>query len=1267
MKRTTLALILLAILVASCLMLTACDIFGHSCNFGEWAVIEQPNCTEAGLKVQVCECGESRTEIIPATNHSYAPIVTAPTCTEQGFTTHTCKCGDSYVDTYVDALGHTEGAVVVENRVDATCTEDGSYDNVVYCTVCDAELSRETKTIEAGHSYSAVVTPPTCTEQGYTTHTCTCGDSYIDTYVDATGHNHSAVVTPPTCTEQGYTTHTCECGDSYIDTYVDALGHDEIEHDAQEQTCTEVGWDAYVTCSRCDYSTYNEIPATGHSHTSVVTPPTCTEQGYTTHTCHCGDTYVDTYVDALGHSHSAVVTEPTCTERGFTTHTCACGDSYVDTYVNATGVCNFQQSNTCEGCGKNIADVAVKAYDMSATADGDVMGYIVRRLDGKCDAYIKGTGAMKDYTFSNAPFDDYHIYTFVNAYIGGDITSIGEVAFSNCNGLTNVIFGEDSQLTSIGEYAFFNCKGLTNITIPDNVTSIGNHAFSRCSSLTSITIPDSVTSIENMAFSECISLTSIVVDENNPNYKSIDGNLCSKDGKTLIQYAIGKTDKSFVIPDGVTIIGDFAFYDCINLTSIDIQGVTNIGKHAFYDCISLTSFVIPDNVTSIGDSAFKDCDSIISVTFGENSQLTTIGEEAFYFCDNLTSIIIPGSVTSIGNYAFRGCSSLTSIEVDEDNLNYKSIEGNLYSKDGKTLIQYAGAKTDMSFKIPDSVTIIGDGAFYSCDSLTSVTIGNSVTNIGERAFDDCNSLTSVTIGNSVTNIGEYAFSSCLSLTMVKITNLASWCNIKFDNYTSNPLHYAKHLYLDGEKITELVIPDSVTSIGEDAFYNCKDFTSITIPEGVTSIGEGAFSNCTNLKIVYINSPTIATELTSDTACGYLIDLAWVILVEKSITSVATYVTDRFSYIEEVSCEGIDYISYSSWHAHTWGDWYETQAPTNTEAGEERRDCGDCDCYETSAIRSGMWGSNLTWKLNEATGELVISGTGEMDDFTAHSTSAWREYKDLIKSITFENGVTSIGSNAFEWCSSLASIEFPNSITSICEGAFYACSDLTSITIPDGVTIIGDYAFYACSDLTSITIPASVTSIGNQAFNFCVSLAEVYNYSSLSITKGRSDYGYVAYYALDVYTTDEPSKLTTDENGFVIHTSGNIKTLVRYIGAATEIIIPTCVTAIGSGAFNECVSLTSIEIPESVTSIGYRAFYYCTSLTSIEIPASVTTIELQAFLRCDNLTSVTFEDPNGWYTTRTKGAISGTNMPLGDASTNAENLTMYYKDYYWYKK
>ena len=219
-------------------------------------------------------------------------------------------------------------------------------------------------------------------------------------------------------------------------------------------------------------------------------------------------------------------------------------------------------------------------------------------------------------------------------------------------------------------------------------------------------------------------------------------NFTSTDTTCTITGIKDKSITEIIIPNCVTSIGDSAFYDCDSLESVTIgNGVTSIGDSAFGWCTYLESVTIPNSVTSIGDSAFRSCYNLTSVTIPNS--VTSIGDWAFDWCTSLESVTIGNGVTSIGDSAFCYCDSLENIKVSEENTAYMDIEGNLYTKDGKTLIQYAIGKTDKTFAIPDTVTTIGDGAFSSCDSLESVTIPNSVTSIGNGAFYDCNSLTSI--------------------------------------------------------------------------------------------------------------------------------------------------------------------------------------------------------------------------------------------------------------------------------------------------------------------------------------------------------------------------------------------------------------------------------------------------------------------------------------------------------------------------------------------
>ena len=309
-----------------------------------------------------------RKEKANACQHNYEQTTIAAECERPGYIIMTCSsCGDSYVQKTLAELGH--------DYLNGTCTRCGQK---------EGETPHK-------HSYKDIVTAPTCTAKGYTTHTCACGNSYVDTYTDALGHawdngkvtkeptetetgvktftctrcgetktetipklthehNYNAVVTAPTCTEKGYTTHTCACGDSYVDTYVDALGHAwDNGKVTKEPTETETGVKTF-TCTRCGETKAEVIPALSHEHSykDVVTAPTCTEKGYTTHTCACGDSYVDTYVDALGHAwdNGKVTKEPTETETGVKTFTCTrCGETRTET-IPATGVMDVTEMFT---------------------------------------------------------------------------------------------------------------------------------------------------------------------------------------------------------------------------------------------------------------------------------------------------------------------------------------------------------------------------------------------------------------------------------------------------------------------------------------------------------------------------------------------------------------------------------------------------------------------------------------------------------------------------------------------------------------------------------------------------------------------------------------------------------------------------------------------------------------------------------------------------------------------------------------------------------
>ena len=341
--------------------------------------------------------------------------------------------------------------------------------------------------------------------------------------------------------------------------------------------------------------------------------------------------------------------------------------------------------------------------------------------------------------------------TIPATYNGKAVTQILPEAFENSPNLKEIIIPD--SVTSIGFRAFYNCRKLTSVTIGNSVTNIGDYVFRDCTGLTSITIPDSVTSVGSYAFYGCTALTSITVDENNTVYKSIDGNLYSKDGKTLIQYAIGKTNSSFTIPDSVTSIGDHVFANCINLTSITIpNSVTSINVNALFSgCYKLVEVINKSNLNIPKSSSNNNGYSSLEVHNGKSKIVNEDGY-LFYTLNNINYLV---------NY----------VGTDND----ITLPAN-YNGENYTVHRYAFYKNDKltSVTIPDSVTSTGPRAFNYCTGITSVTILNSVTSIGYSAFEGCTSLTSVTIPNSVMSIGYYAFTGCTKLTSVDFKNTEGW-------------------------------------------------------------------------------------------------------------------------------------------------------------------------------------------------------------------------------------------------------------------------------------------------------------------------------------------------------------------------------------------------------------------------------------------------------------------------------------------------------------
>ena len=394
---------------------------------------------------------------------------------------------------------------------------------------------------------------------------------------------------------------------------------------------------------------------------------------------------------------------------------------------------------------------------------------------------------------------DFHSKCFSNAkhlekvILPTGITKINNGLFKGLKHLKSVECR--GQVTGIGDFAFSGCTSLTEFSIPEMVATIGKNTFENCSKLTKIDFPNGLSCIPEKAFKGCISLSNII------------------------------------IPESIESVGERAFEGCASLTEMEFPKYVSFGDAVLSGCNALESLTLHslESLSFQNLFASKQIKSLKHLKLIEGKALEGTSLDGL---EGLERIEIPASVGRIENQAFKALPSLICIGVEDDNAEYRSIDGNLYTKDGKTLVKYANGKKDEVFEISDNVTTI-EG----------------------RAFEGCR-LKKIIIPASVNRIYSYAFAGCGKLTEVHIKDVSAWCDICFDSSYANPLKYGANLYLNGELVTDLAIPDDVIRIKDYAFYGYSSLKSVSMPASVQRIEGFAFENCENLKEVHIQGEKV---------------------------------------------------------------------------------------------------------------------------------------------------------------------------------------------------------------------------------------------------------------------------------------------------------------------------------------------------------------------------------------------------------------------------
>ncbi len=847
--------------------------------------------------------------------------------------------------------------------------------------------------------------------------------------------------------------------------------------------------------------------------------------------------------------------------------------------------------------------------------------------------------------------------------IAEGIRAIGPEAFEFARFSSVVIPG---SVTSIGEEAMEFCENLKEIVIPEGVVSIGYGAFDRCDRLESVTIPDSVTEIEGRIFWICTNLTSIQVSPDHPVYEAVDLTLVDKKKKEIIS-ASGAIRGKYAIPDGILAIGDSAFRGCRDLEELLIpDSVEEIGKYAFDDGTVVRACP--------GSAAWQHCRADNSIRFTEISP-----EDYAETVRKLEQEKADGTQPAAGRY-FRDDEDVTLVSglyqytVKEDGT-AEITKADEFLTDGNIPAELDGHR----------VTSIGSFSFHDCAKLEKVVIPEGVTSVGYGAFWNCGRLESVSIPDSLVSMDREPFSACRKLKTMEVSpdhpafavengTLVNKRNMTLiyimDREDTGTYTVAQGIRTIDDSVfansafSAIILPDSLTSIGNLAFRSCKNLTEIVIPEGVTMIGSQVFISCEKLESITLpdslinigggifgNNPALsAVRISPDHPAYEMIDHLLVDKRDRRIVSALNCTPEKYEIpagIREIGYlafqgsndlteltvpEGATKIWYSAFSGceklreitlpasmEEIGNYafeYSRELLIKAPAGSWAQKYSEENGYRFEAVGSvaeaveaepaePVLDPRSAHAVNEK--ECGLYRYKEKADGTAEITGVNDESVEILEIPAELDGhkVTALGWSAFDLCSGLKEVTIPDSVESIGNYAFCYCKKLESINIPDSVSFIEDAAFAGCFNLSSIRINP------DHPFFSCEN----------DLLISRSDM------TLLKYTGHDTGTLVLPEN-------------IKYIGTGvfedsklTSVVIPDGVIALGDYAFRGMDNLEEINLPDSVKRIGIQEFCSCDKLTSFHIPAGLTEMEFGAFDYSRNLDTITVDPANRVYEMR----------------------------------
>lgn len=829
------------------------------------------------------------------------------------------------------------------------------------------------------------------------------------------------------------------------------------------------------------------------------------------------------------------------------------------------------------------------------------------------EVYYNGNYCLVSGCFENISGDVY-----VGAYYNDRrVLGVKDMAFAECSRISSITL--PSGLNSIGSNAFAGCTSLSTVNLPDTLVSIGDNAFKDCNNLESIELPKSLISIGDNAFSNCLGLEKVIINSNlkeipasaftnttgirefivssdNDYYTSIDGNLYSKDGKTLIKYAPGKTSDTFTIPDHVEVIKENAFSHCNFLKYINLpNSLKEVEINAINECPNLvyneyngahylgntlnpyTLLIKPivDNISSIEvhnntlfifANAFKDCYLLESITMPH--ELSKIGDYAFSNCQSLTSIILPNKLVSLGMNAFTNCTNLTSIEIP--------YYINLIRKE-----TFLNCSKLASVTLSQNIIEIEEAAFKECTELSQINFPNKLKVIEAEAFRGCKKITDVVLPNSLSKIGFGAFFECLSIECLKLpfvgNELGGVTNKYFGFIFAAPEASKNDEYVPNT-LKRVEITNEVIFTNA-AFYDMYFLEEIYLPKTLRKIETNVFYGCKGLKNVYFDG-------TADDWC--LIEMAGISSLPQAYAKNTYFKNKLDEYYLVESIELTDNVT--TLHKYQFYKFLNLKTITLSDNIKEIPDNTFYMCTNLETINIGSKTETISELAFEGCANIQnITISEDNQDFSVHNNNVYSKdfktlyfilkissnailelhedtlvirknagYKNtLIQKVILNDKLELIEDNAFRGCSGLLEINFPDSLKEIGTYAFASCVLLKTIDIKNNVTSIGEYAFSGCRNLTNAILPNSLKVISKGLFSQCRTLKQIILPSEL----------------LEIST----SAFASCHN-------------------LVSMILPSGVVSIGNTAFSNCISLKNIYIPKTVSIIGRYAFYACNSLT-----------------------------------------------------------------------